>query len=189
MTGAEPTILHDDDPGTPHAWQRCGTLAAALGIAERTVRARALRGDVERMRTPGGAVYFRAPMPSTGNQRHPDVSDPAAADEIARLRSALVEAHRERATEIGQLRERLQVAAVAAAESTVLAEVATRDAERAQAHAEALAAELSTERLRRATVARYAAALSAAPWYAWRRRRAIRAHLDGVELVGLPGAS
>ena len=78
---------------------------------------------------------------------------------------------------------------VEAAEVRLLAEVATRDAERAQAHAEALAAELSTERLRRATVARYAAALSAAPWYAWRRRRAIRAHLDGVELVGLPGAS
>ena len=54
-------VLHDDSPGDVHAWQPVATLAAALAIAERTVRARVAAGTVERLTGPGGRSYYRVP--------------------------------------------------------------------------------------------------------------------------------
>ena len=54
-------VLHDDSPGDVHAWQPVAALAAALAIAERTVRARVAAGTVERLTGPGGRSYYRVP--------------------------------------------------------------------------------------------------------------------------------
>ena len=54
-------VLHDDSPDDVHAWQPVATLAAALAIAERTVRARVAAGTVERLTGPGGRSYYRVP--------------------------------------------------------------------------------------------------------------------------------
>lgn len=52
-------LLHDDDPHDPYAWQQIGTLATALGIAERTVRSWVATGAVERILGPRGRPYYR----------------------------------------------------------------------------------------------------------------------------------
>ena len=156
-------ILHDRHTDDPTEWQPAASLAACLGIAERTVRHRVKQGTVERFRAPDGRTYYRAPEPhpathlATGN-----ASDSLPAIVATHL-AAVATAHRE----LAQVR-----ADAAHLVATHLATVADLEAERTRA-AE-LARALEAERLRLARIAR----LAAAPWYAFRRRRQLLRQLE-----------
>ena len=102
-------VLHDDDPHDPHAWQPVATLAAAIGIAERTVRARLAAGTVERCAGPGGRSYYRVP-PAAPSASAADGNDaPAGSRQLAAAELfALIREHGSRnerlALELGQAR-------------------------------------------------------------------------------------
>lgn len=181
-----PTIFHDGDPGDAFAWQSIGTLAATLGIAERTVRARVAAGSAERCTGPGGRSFYRL-APEGGSHGTPEGRQPAEGDEeVRRQVLALVGDLTERySATVAELHRERQAAAVEAAEARLLAEVAVRDVERARLEAEALAGELARERARRELVER----LASLPWYAVSRRRRLVAELEALARPALPAAA
>lgn len=106
-------VLHDDNPGDAHAWQSIATLAAELGIAERTIRARVAAGTVERMPGPAGRSYYRVPpaaqaSPAAAGNDGTTGSRQLAAAEVF----ALIREHGSRnerlALELGQARATLE---------------------------------------------------------------------------------
>ncbi len=183
--------LHEDNPNDPHAYQRAGHLAAALGVTERTLRKMRARGEVESV-TSSGRVYFRqvraADRPDSGDRKTGTEGRADDHREVAALRTALIDARLELHEtmtalheRLGAERERAARAEGATREATLLADVATRDAERAatetekvRARAEALAAVLATERQRRRTAERYASV----PWWRFSERRRLRFELE-----------
>lgn len=183
--------MHDTWSGDPSAWHRPEALAEAFGVSIRTVRAMAVRGELERRRVPGGRVYYRRSDAVVDSGR-PAAEDPEAAPLVDWLKTEITHVRQAHAEDVADLRDRLAAAAVAverqraeAAEARLLADVAARDAERAQDAAEALRAQLSTERLRRRAAERYAAT----PWWQVKRRRQLRDQLEGGPQARLGVAS
>ena len=186
--------LHDTAPGDPHLYQRAETLAAHLGVNVRTLRKMRSRGDVESVSN-AGRVYFRLveandrPDPAgrgAEGQGRADLSS-----QLADVTRALAEARREQAAVVERLHDALTAARVEAEraagaerEAALLAEVATRDAERAQEDAAHLRAALAIERRRREAAERY----SLTPWWRVRERSQLRAQVAGAERLGLPAA-
>ncbi len=193
------TLLHDDPTGDPSNWQRPEHLSELLGISVRSLRLWASKGKAEKLRAPGGKVYYRL----SGNDGQPELppSGNVASDEHLRL--ALVELQRDHAERLERLGADLTAARAAAAAADgdrrvaeVLADVATRDAERAaeatEDAARALAqiqAQLTAERQRRRAV-ELAYSL---PWYRFgQRRRLIASAGEGIPFhleVLLPSSS
>lgn len=188
--------LHDTNPNDPYAWQTAAALAAGLGIAERTVRARAQSGAIERCTGPGGRSYYRQPrqgrherqpmaadgMPDAGNDgsRH-------AADADALQAWAVVV--REQLGQLETMRAAVTAAEVTAASLAATAterervhalelDIARNERQRAQERAE------QTERALAITTARsrLLERLAACSWYAIGSRRQLRRELAGLEL-------
>jgi hypothetical protein len=188
--------LHDARCDDPHAWQTAASLAAGLGIAERTVRARAQSGAIERCTGPGGRSYYRQPrqgrherqpmaadgMPDAGNSgnRH------AAADTDAVQAWAIVV--REQFNALETLRASLTAAEVTAASLAATAaerervhnlelDIARNDRQRAQERAEQTEQALALATARVCVLER----LAACSWYAVRTRRQLRLELAELE--------
>lgn len=169
-------VIHQTPTDDPHAWQTPASLAATLGIAERTVRHRAATGILERLKTPDGRTYYRQPRPIPG-QTPPPV-DPANVPALVREHLVRLEhAHREladlrattasaEATAAGAL-ERLK------AEATRVADLET-ERQRLAEQLETERQHLETHRARLETFAQ----LATAPWYAFRLRRQLRRQLS-----------
>ena len=199
-------VLHDDSPGDVHAWQPVATLAAALAIAERTVRARVAAGTVERLTGPGGRSYYRVPPA----ERASVATDGSHGSGIAGSRQLATEeafalvvrehqAHVERlALELGQARaavghlehvRQVEQEAQAAHRAHLEHELGTvrqlaraigEQAQREQARATATEAQLEQARAQVEHERQRAARLEAiarAPWYAVRVRRRLRREL------------
>ena len=187
----EAELLHDCDPGDPYAWQPIAILAAALGIAERSVRARVKAGTVERTKGPGGRTYYRA---ANGNGRMPGDRMPAG-EELAQLRTELVVQQRHHATQLERLHGELREAAIVAERQRAAAMLA--DAAKVRALADAEAAQEAAKRAQEATAAAHAIAatlrqraraaerLADLPWWRRRERAQLRAELAEVEPVAL----
>ena len=196
-------VLHDDDPHDPHAWQPVATLAAAIGIAERTVRARLAAGTVERCAGPGGRSYYRVP-PAAPSASAADGNDaPAGSRQLAAAELfALIREHGSRnerlALELGQARaavghlehvrqieQEAQAAHRAHLEHELgtvrhLAQAIGQHAQREQARANATEAQLEQARAQLEHERQRAArleALARTPWYAVRVRRRLRREL------------
>ena len=190
-------VLHESSADAS-AWMRPEAMADLLGVSGRTVRTMVQRGQLVRMRAPDGKVYVRQESP-TGSDRPPegwkgDPKESEGSPDVI-LRTQLVELTHAHRAETRRLRDALQEALLAAerrrsevVEARLLADVATRDVGRAREAAEAAQAALATERLRRQTAERYAAALATVPWYAFRQRARLRDQLAGVDRLGLPAA-
>jgi len=193
--------LYDDfDPGTDDAWQRPDLMAQRLSVTVRTVRSMVSRGELERLEA-GGRVYVRRPPggASEGERIREDGStgsgwkeadnegaDPHLPALVERLQTTLIEVTREHAATVAELHSQVRAEAaeasrirVEAAESRLLAEVATRDAEQAAAHLEVTRAELATERQLRRAAELYAIT----PW--WRRRQRAELRAELVAVAGL----
>ena len=202
-------VLHDDSPGDVHAWQPVATLAAALAIAERTVRARVAAGTVERLTGPGGRSYYRVPPA----ERASAATDGSHGSGIAGSRQLATEeaftlvvrehqAHVERlALELGQARATVghlehvrQVEATAQAATVAhlehelgtvrqLARAIGEQAQREQARATATEEQLAQARAQVEHERQRAARLEAiarAPWYAVRVRKRLRRELGAA---------
>ena len=160
-----------DNPPNNYAWQRQDVYATRNGIAPRTVRRRVSAGRLERMET-GGRVYVRESAASdTGRgrtTRQPDADpDVFAAALVVALEARLDAVRREHDVRVARMQADITDAMVSTAELELLAEVATRDAERFRDELAASELELAEEREQRRRL-ELAAAL---PWYAFRRRR------------------
>lgn len=176
MSNAAPEIVHQTPTDDPHDWQTPASLAANLGIAERTIRHRAATGALERLKTPDGRTYYRQPRPSPG-QTPPPAPDPASLPALVREHLARLEhAHRE----LADLR-----AANASAEATTAATLERLKAEAdrvsgLEIERQQLTDQLNTERqhleTQRARLETFAQ-LATAPWYAFRLRRRLRRQL------------
>ncbi len=182
--------MHETWNGDPSAWHRPEALAEAFGVSVRTIRAMAKRGELERQRVPGGRVYYRRTAAEV-DEGQPEADAPEAGALVDWLKTEITHARQAHAEDVADLRDRLAAAAVAierqraeAAEARLLADVAARDAERAQDAAEAIRAQLSTERLRRRAAERYAAT----SWWQVKRRRELRAVLEDDQ-VRIGGAA
>ncbi len=168
-------VLHDRPVADPCQWQPIASLAAILGIAERTIRHRVKQGTVERFTTADGRAYYRqTPQPVATPMSGNDAGNLPAilAEHLARLdamTAALVDARTSAAsasaTTAATLARLDDAAATIAAER---ARIAALDAERQD-----LAARLDAERERTALAERVALA----PWYAFRMRRRLRRQL------------
>ena len=196
-------VLHDDNPGDVHAWQPVATLATALGIAERTVRARLAAGTVERCPGPGGRSYYRVPATSSAPSAADSNDGTTGSRQLAAAELfALIREHGSRnerlALELGQARatveqlehvrqveQSAQAAHVAQVEHELgtvrqLARAIGEQAQREQARATATEAQLEQARAQLEHERQRAARLEAiarAPWYAVRVRRRLRREL------------
>ena len=185
-------LLHDIDPRDPYAWQTAATMAAGLGIAERTVRARAQSGSLERCAGPGGRTYYRQPRP-----RQPMAADSTAAAGLNGSRDPAADADalqawavvvREQLTQLETVRASLTVAEVTVARLTATAEERARvhdleldavrtERQRAQERAEQTEAALALATTRTRLLER----LAACSWYAVRVRRRLRQQLEELD--------
>lgn len=196
-------VLHDDNPGDVHAWQSVATLAAALGIAERTVRARLAAGTVERCTGAAGRSYYRVPATSSATSAADGNDSATGSRQLAAAELfALIREHGSRnerlALELGQARaavghlehvrqveQAAQAAHVAHLEhelgsvrqlARAIGDHAHREQARATVAEEQLAqarAQVEHERTRAAHLER----LAQAPWYAVRERKRLRREL------------
>ncbi len=163
-------ILHDRPVDDATQWQSIASLARCLGIAERTVRWRVKQGTVERLGTPDGRVYYRAPTPAAATGiAGSDLAERLPAI-VATHVAAVTEAHRQ----LAQVRE--NAAAITATHLATLERLADERErlERIDRERQDLARQLQDERERLALFA----SLATAPWYAFRMRRRLRRQLQ-----------
>ena len=196
-------VLHDDNPGDVHAWQPVATLATALGIAERTVRARLAAGTVERCPGPGGRSYYRVPATSSAPSAADSNDGTTGSRQLAAAELfALIREHGSRnerlALELGQARatveqlervRRVDAETVLANRQALEREQATAALlvhELAQARAQveherqrtaAFVAQVEAERMAEQARAARLERLAQAPWYAVRERKRLRREL------------
>jgi len=167
-TAAE--LLTDRATDDPCHWQPIASLAAILGIAERTVRHRAIKGTIERLAGPNARTYYRQPPSQTATA--------VATSEPTGQVPAIIEQHLAAVAaayaELAQVREN-----AATITATHIATLERLDDERARTtrlddERRELTAQLEHERQRLAIFAE----LATAPWYARRHRRELRRALS-----------
>lgn len=173
-----PEVFHEAATDDPHAWQPIASLAATLGIAERTVRHRTKQGTVERFTARDGRAYYRA------------IPEPVATTEAGNL-PAVIAHHLARLDALGAELITARVEAATATATTVATLSRLDDAERrAEEDRQTIAAERARSAAldaERQALARHledakarvdvAEKIAAAPWYAFRRRRRLRREL------------
>jgi hypothetical protein len=198
-------VIHDEPTDDPHAWQPIDSLASLLGIAARTVRHRVSVGTLERFATPDGRSYYRAPPGTAPAPRPAPASSSASTDGNGNALAAtlhLVEqlalAQRELTTsQVSAARletehratvERLETTAAQLETERQRVERLEDDRRRLEDERQRLTASLEDERhharqqaARLETLATLTAALTAAPWYAFGRRRHLRRQLRAAQ--------
>ena len=200
--------IYEIDPPSVYAWQPVAMLAEALEVSERTIRTWASKGapvpvpsgsgggTVERIRVSGRAYYKVSAV-------EPEASgDPPAAEAAGNFQSAapsndLVELAQAWRQESATLRDRVleacleaERAKAEAMEAELLAEVATRDAERFAAElaqAELVIAQRDAQVEAERHRGRMLERATALPWYAFKRRRKLVDAANRPALAHLAG--
>lgn len=200
-------LIVDAPVSDPYTWQTSKSLADLLRCSERTIRGWVKKGKTEKTRTMDGGVYYRLIRQEMederiengngGDPRSAGSPDPLPAStliEMTRELQTLTEKHQ---TTVIALHERITAARVEAAEVKLLAEVATRDAEREAERADRLEREalrwrqsheemtrrLQAEELRRERAEMFSTMLAATPWWAFGKRAQLRAAAETLALT------
>jgi hypothetical protein len=180
-------VLFDRPVSDPHEWQPIESLARSLGIAERTVRHRAQAGSLERVTIPNGRTYYRAPpssVPDTASTSPPETE--TASSLIVQLSTTQRDLA---AAQVSAARLETEHRATVERLETTAGQLETerQRVERLEDERQRLTASLEDERhharqqaARLETLATLTAALTAAPWYAFGRRRQLRRQLESV---------
>lgn len=200
-------LIVDAPVSDPYTWQTSKSLADLLRCSERTIRGWVKKGKTEKTRTMDGGVYYRLIRQEVEDERiengnggdprsagSPDPLPASALIEMTRELQTLTEKHQ---TTVIALHERITAAKVETAEVKLLAEVATRDAEREAERADRLEREalrwrqsheemtrrLQAEELRRERAEMFSTMLAATPWWAFGKRAQLRAAAETLALT------